>query len=75
MERKKYIDKTYPITLQDLIDLAKAYNLDPHDLKLIINDSNPDYTDYTSLAMINQDQDNLSIELYSNNPLKTNKNN
>lgn len=65
--KAKYIDKTFPITLQDLIDLAKSENLDPKDLKLIMNDSNPEYTGYTQCAVLNKDGDKISIELYTAN--------
>ena len=61
---KHYIEKTFPITLHDLIELAKSQNLDPKDLKLIINDSNPNYTDYVKCALLNQDTNSISIELY-----------
>lgn len=63
--KAKYIDKTFPITLQDLIDLAKSENKDPRDLKLIMNEHNPNYTGYAQCAVLNQDCDKISIELYS----------
>lgn len=65
--KAKYIDKTFPITLQDLIDLAKSENLDPHDLKLIMNSNQADLYSYVqcALALINPDCDKISIELYT----------
>lgn len=60
----KYIDKTFPITLQDLIDLAKSENMDPRDLKLIISSNQADLAAYVQCALLNQDQGNISIELY-----------
>lgn len=60
----KYIDKTFPITLQDLIDLAKSENIDPKDLKLIMNSNQADLAAYVQCALLNQDQGNISIELY-----------
>ena len=65
--KAKYIDKTFPITLQDLIDLAKSENKDPRDLKIIQNDYLPDYTGYTQCAALNQDGPDISIELYQHN--------
>lgn len=65
--KAKYIDKTFPITLQDLIDLAKSENKDPKDLKLIMNNPDPDYTGYAQCAALNQDCDKVSIELYQAN--------
>ncbi len=62
--KAKYIDKTFPITLQDLIDLAKSQNLDPHDLKLIMNSNQFDLANYVQCALLNPDQGNISIELY-----------
>ena len=61
----KYIDKTFPITLQDLIDLAKSENMDPKDLKLIMNSNEADLAAYVQCALLNQDQGNISIELYA----------
>ena len=61
----KYIDKTFPITLQDLIDLAKTENMDPRDLKLIMNSNEADLAAYIQCALLNQDQGNISIELYA----------
>ena len=63
--KAKYIDKTFPITLQDLIDLAKSENLDPKDLKLIMNSNQADLSSYVQCALLNQDQDSISIELYT----------
>ena len=67
--KAKYIDKTFPITLQDLIDLAKSENLDPKDLKLIMNSNQADLSAYVQCALLNQvlnqDCDNISIELYT----------
>lgn len=66
--KAKYIDKTFPITLQDLIDLAKSENKDPRDLKLIMHaEYDPDYTGYAQCAALNQDCDKISIELYQAN--------
>lgn len=65
--KAKYIDKTFPITLQDLIDLAKSENKDPKDLKLIMNEHDPNYTGYAQCAVLNQDCDKISIELYQAN--------
>lgn len=65
--KAKYIDKTFPITLQDLIDLAKSENKDPRDLKLIMNEHDPNYTGYAQCAVLNQDCDKVSIELYQAN--------
>lgn len=65
--KAKYIDKTFPITLQDLIDLAKSENKDPRDLKLIMNEHDPNYTGYAQCAVLNQDCDKISIELYQDN--------
>lgn len=62
--KAKYIDKTFPITLQDLIDLAKSENKDPRDLKLIMNSNEADLSSYVQCALLNQDCDNISIELY-----------
>lgn len=63
--KAKYIDKTFPITLQDLIDLAKSENLDPKDLKLIMNSNQADLSAYVQCALLNPDQGNISIELYT----------
>ena len=63
--KAKYIDKTFPITLQDLIDLAKSENKDPRDLKLIMNSNQADLAAYVQCALLNQDQGNTSIELYT----------
>jgi hypothetical protein len=63
--KAKYIDKTFPITLQDLIDLAKSENLDPKDLKLIMNSNQADLSAYVQCALLNQDCDKISIELYT----------
>lgn len=63
--KAKYIDKTFPITLQDLIDLAKSENKDPRDLKLIMNSDQADLSSYIQCALLNQDQGSLSIELYT----------
>lgn len=63
--KAKYIDKTFPITLQDLIDLAKSENKDPRDLKLIMNSNQADLASYVQCALLNQDCDKISIELYT----------
>ena len=63
--KAKYIDKTFPITLQDLIDLAKSENKDPRDLKLIMNSNQADLSAYVQCALLNQDQGNIIIELYT----------
>ena len=63
--KAKYIDKTFPITLQDLIDLVKSENLDPKDLKLIMNSNQADLSAYVQCALLNQDCDKISIELYT----------
>lgn len=63
--KAKYIDKTFPITLQDLIDLAKSENIDPKDLKLIMNSNQADLSAYVQCALLNQDCDKISIELYT----------
>ena len=63
--KAKYIDKTFPITLQDLIDLAKSENLDPKDLKLIMNSNQADLSAYVQCALLNPDCDKISIELYT----------
>ena len=63
--KAKYIDKTFPITLQDLIDLAKSENKDPRDLKLIMNSNQADLSAYVQCALLNQDCDKISIELYT----------
>ena len=63
--KAKYIDKTFPITLQDLIDLAKSENLDPKDLKLIMNSNQADLASYVQCALLNPDQGDISIELYT----------
>lgn len=63
--KAKYIDKTFPITLQDLIDLAKSENKDPKDLKLIMNSNQADLSSYVQCALLNQDCDKISIELYT----------
>jgi len=62
--KAKYIDKTFPITLQDLIDLAKSENLDPKDLKLIMNSNQVDLASYVQCALLNPDCGDISIELY-----------
>lgn len=62
---KAYIEKNYPITLYDLIDLAKSENIDPKDLKLIMNSNQADLSAYVQCALLNQDQGNISIELYT----------
>ena len=63
--KAKYIDKTFPITLQDLIDLAKSENKDPRDLKLIMNSDQADLSSYVQCALLNQDQGSIYIELYT----------
>ena len=63
--KAKYIDKTFPITLQDLIDLAKSENKDPRDLKLIIDSSQADLSSYIQCALLNPDQGNISMVLYT----------
>ena len=63
--KAKYIDKTFPITLQDLIDLAKSENKDPRDLKLIMNSDQADLSSYVQCALLNQNQGSISIELYT----------
>lgn len=63
--KAKYIDKTFPITLQDLIDLVNSENLDPKDLKLIMNSNQADLSAYVQCALLNQDCDKISIELYT----------
>lgn len=63
--KAKYIDKTFPITLQDLIDLAKSQNKDPKDLKLIMNSNQADLASYVQCALLNPDQGDISIELYT----------
>ena len=63
--KAKYIDKTFPITLQDLIDLVKSENQDPRDLKLIMNSTQADLSAYVQCALLNQDCDKISIELYT----------
>lgn len=63
--KAKYIDKTFPITLQDLIDLAKSDNKDPRDLKLIMNSNSADIASYVQCALLNTDQGGISIELYT----------
>lgn len=63
--KAKYIDKTFPITLQDLIDLAKSENKDPRDLKLIIDSSQADLSSYIECALLNQDQGSTSMVLYT----------
>ena len=63
--KAKYIDKTFPITLQDLIDLVNSENLDPRDLKLIMNSTQADLSAYVQCALLNQDCDKISIELYT----------
>ena len=63
--KTKYIDKTFPITLQDLIDLVNSENLDPKDLKLIMNSNQADLSAYVQCALLNQDCDKISIELYT----------
>ena len=52
------------ITLQHLILLAKKENIDPSELRLILNDSNSDFTGYVEQAFINQDGNRKSFELY-----------
>jgi len=63
--KAKYIDKTFPITLQDIIDLVNSENLDPKDLKLIMNSNQADLSAYVQCALLNQDCDKISIELYT----------
>jgi hypothetical protein len=63
--KAKYIDKTFPITLQDLIDLVNSENLDPKDLKLIMNSNQADLSAYVQCALLNPDCGNISIELYT----------
>lgn len=63
--KPKYIDKAFPITLQDLIDLAKSENKDPRDLKLIMNSNSADLASYVQYALLNTDQGDISIELYT----------
>lgn len=63
--KAKYIDKTFPITLQDLIDLVKSENQDPRDLKLIMNSTQADLSAYVQCALLNPDCDKISIELYT----------
>lgn len=63
--KAKYIDKTFPITLQDLIDLAKSENKDPRDLKLIIDSNQADLSSYIQCALLNQDQGGISMVLYT----------
>ena len=63
--KAKYISKTFPITLQDLIDLAKSDNKDPKDLKLIMNSPQAEIADYAQVALLNQDCNSISIELYA----------
>lgn len=63
--KAKYIGKTFPITLQDLIDLAKSENKDPKDLKLIMNSNQADLASYVQCALLNPDQGDISIELYT----------
>ena len=63
--KAKYIDKTFPITLQDLIDLVKSENQDPRDLKLIMNSNQADLSAYVQCALLNPDCDKISIELYT----------
>ena len=63
--KAKYIDKTFPITLQDLIDLVKSENQDPRDLKLIMNSTQVDLSAYVQCALLNPDCDKISIELYT----------
>ena len=65
MADKRYIQKSYPITLKDLNDMAEAYGYKPEDLKLILNDSIPDFTGYVHMAMLNRDGSDTSIELYT----------
>lgn len=65
MKQVHYIDKTFPITLQDLLDLARSKNLDPRDLKLIMNSNQADLSSYVQCALLNQDCDKISIELYT----------
>lgn len=64
MKPRKYIDKSFPITLQDLIDLAKSEGKDPKDLKLIMNSNYNDLSAYVQCALLNQDCNSTSIELY-----------
>ena len=63
--KAKYIDKTFPITLQDLIDLVNSENQDPRDLKLIMNSTQADLSAYVQCALLNPDCDKISIELYT----------
>ena len=65
MAYKRYIQKSYSVTLKDLNELAEAYGYKPEELKLIINDSNPDFTGYIHMAMLNRDGSDTSIELYT----------
>ena len=62
--KAKYIDKTFPITLQDLIDLAKSENKDPKDLKLNMNSNSADLKAYVQCALLNEYPD-IYIELYT----------
>lgn len=59
MKTIDYIDKTFPITLQDLNDLAKVHKEDPKDLNIEIHN-----TKYVQCAVLNQDGD---IQLYPKN--------
>ena len=63
--KAKYIDQTFPITLQELINLAKSENKDPRDLKLIMNSNSADLASYVQCALLNSDQGDISIELYT----------
>lgn len=60
-----YVSKSYPITLQDIIELVQSKHLDPKNLMLIINDSNPNFTGYVEEALLNTDGSGISIELYT----------
>lgn len=59
MKTIDYIDKTFPITLQDLNDLAKVHKEDPKDINIEIHN-----TKYVQCAVLNQDGD---IQLYPEN--------
>lgn len=61
----KYIEKSFPLTLQDLIDLANNYCINPRDLKLIMNSNQADLAAYVQCALLNQDCNSISIELYT----------
>jgi len=61
----KYIEKSFPLSLQDLLDLANNYHMDHKDLKLIMNSNQADLSAYVQCALLNQDCDKISIELYT----------